>query len=203
MRFLIIVFAVLSTSVSFAQNDSAAFQILYKSSTVSVSAEKALYEMDKSKHFFIHYQIKNLTENNIGVYTEAYFGVFYPNQWGVEKKAERSIIDERRVIPMALNDSIIQFIETKYKNSQLTLIPPGWSFDYYRDFNASRKKDVKIEPGEFMFISMDGQLLMTDGSKVEHAHFDDHSLLQQSSIFLPYPLTWKQIPADSKIFHED
>lgn len=202
MKYLIIFFSALLQSVSFSQIDTTEFQTLYKTMVVSVSTEKALYETAKSKHFFIHYQIKNLSENNIGVYTDAYFGLFYPNQWGIETKAERDVINERRIIPMALNDSIISFIETKYKNNQLTLIQPDSTFNYFRDFNASNKKDVQLKSGEFMFVSMDGQLLITNGSRIEHAHFDDRSIYT-SCIFLPYPIIWKKIPSNSIVFHED
>lgn len=202
MKSLIIVITVLFASALFAQNGSENFQILYQSTVVSISTEKAIYEYSKSKHFFIRYQIKNLSDYNIGVYTDAYFGLFYPNQWGIEKKEERSIVDEERIIPSALNDSIINFIETKYKNGQLTTILPGGTFDYYRDFNATNKKDIHLGEGEYMYISMDGQLLMTNGSKTEHAHFDDRTM-RQSCIFLPYPLIWKKIPTDSKVFYEN
>lgn len=202
MKYKFAIFFSLLSVISSAQNNAVEFQTLYDNGFISVTAEKALFETAKSKHFFIHYRIKNLSENNIGVYTDAYFGLFYPNQWGIETKAERGIVDERRIIPMALNDSIINFIETKYKNGQLTLIQPDSTYDYYRDFNASKKKDVQLKSGEFMFVSMDGQLLITNGSRIEHAHFDDR-FFQTSSIFLPYPLIWKTIPTNSIIFNED
>lgn len=202
MKSLIIVITVLFSNVCFSQIDTGNFHILYQTKTVSISAEKVLYQHSKSEHYFIRYQIKNLSENNLGIYLDKYFGLFYPNQWGIEQKPERGAIDERRIIPSALNDSILQSMVDKYHNDQLTLLPPNGTFDYYRDFNASDKKDVHLKRGEFMFVSMDGQLLMTDGSKVEHAHFDDRAF-DNGSIFLPYPLVWKKIPTGSKTFYEN
>jgi hypothetical protein len=202
MKTLAITWWALFVSVLFAQVDTNSFQTIYQSKVISASVEKVLYQTPQSKHFFIHYQIKNLSQNNLGIYTDAYFGLFYPNQWGVVTQPQRNIIDERRIDPAALKDSMIRFIEDKYKNHQLHLLLPGETLDYYRDFNASHKKHVQLQPGEFMFISTDGQLLMTDGSKTEHAHFDAGSF-DQSCIFLPYPLVWKKIPTDSKIYYEN
>lgn len=202
MKSLIIVITVLFSTVCFSQSDTSVYHILYQSNTVTVTAEKALYESNRTNHFLIHYRITNWSENNLGIYLDAYFGLFYPNQWGVEKTAERTVINERRIIPSALNDSIIQFMVDKYHTDGLTLLPPKGSFDYYRDFNAGGKKDIRLKPGEYMFVSMDGQLLMTDGSKVEHAHFDDRSIYN-SSIFLSHPLEWKKIPEGSKTFYEN
>lgn len=202
MKSLIIVMIVFIQTVCFAQSDTGNFHILYKSKTVSISAEKVLYEHSKSDHFFIRYQIKNLSQNNLGIYLDAYSGVFYPNQWGILQKPERDVVDERRIIPQALNDSTIRMMENKYNNDELTLLPPGGIFDYYRDFNASNKKDIRLKKGDYIFISMDGQLLMTDGGKPEHAHFDDGSF-DISSIFISHPLIWKKIPTGSKIFYEN
>ena len=179
------------------------FKFFYKSQVISVSVEKTLFESNKSNHFFIHYQIKNLSEYNLGVYMDAYFGLFYPNQWGLATKAERDVIDEERIIPMSLTDSVIHFMESKYQNSRLAPIAPGDVIDYYRDFNASHKKEVRLKPGEFMYISMDGQLIMTNGSRIEHAHFNNISFTKETCIFLSYPLIWKKIPADSKIYYEN
>lgn len=205
MKYLIIFFVALFPFLSFAQNDSAELQILYKGQLVSVSVEKTLYEIKKYKHFFIHYQIKNLTENNLGVYTDEYFGLFYPNQWGVIPKPARDVIDERRIVPMPLNDSIVTSLERKFINSQLTLIQPFQTLDYYRDFNSGKKKDVQLKSGEFIYISTDGQLFITNGSQIEHAHFDDNSWSESKgcSVFLAYPIVWKKIPENSMIFHED
>lgn len=188
---------------SFTQNDSTTFQILYSGKLVDVAAEKSLYQDKKSKHFFIHYQIKNLTENNLGVYTDQYFGLFYPNQWGVVPKPERDVVDERRIIPMPLNDSIVASMERKFLNSELALILPYQTFDYYRDFNYGNKKDVRVKAGEFVYISTDGQLFITNGSTIEHAHFDDHSLFVNANIFIPGPIVWKKIPEGFMMFHED
>jgi hypothetical protein len=202
MRYLVIVIIVFLNSVLFAQADTG-YVSLFKGKMVEIKAEPAIYQHKKSKHFFIHFQIKNISNNNVGILLDEYFGLFYPNQWGVVTKPERGIIDERRIIPTGLNDSVINFMEAKYKNSELTLIAPGETFDYYRDFNASNKKDIKLKAGEYMYVSIDGQLLITNTANIEHAHFDDASLINNSTLFIPFPIKWKTIPADSRTFYEN
>lgn len=186
----------------FAQTDTG-FVSLFKGKMVEISAEPAFYEHKKSKHFFIHFQIRNISESNIGVFMEEYFGLFYPNQWGIVTKPQRDVIDERRIVPMALNDSVIHFMEKKYANSQLIRIAPGETFDYYRDFNASDRKDLKLKEGEYIYVSIDGQLLITNVAQIEHAHFDDASLIKNSTLFIPFPIKWKVIPPDSKTYYEN
>ena len=203
MRYLIIVIIGVVNSVLFAQADTLASINLYKGNMVEVSAEPALYEHKKSKHFFIHFQIKNISQNNVGVFMDEYFGLFYPNQWGIVTKPEREVINERRIVPTGLNDSIFTFMETKYKNSELTLIAPGETYDYYRDFNATNRKDIKLKAGEYIYVSIDGQLLMTNTANIEHAHFDDASLINNSTLYIAFPIKWKTIPPDSRTYYEN
>src|SRR5688572_931020 len=153
-----VIFLLLFQGLSFAQNNNAEFQTLYSSPTILISCEKALYETDKSEHFFIHYQIKNLDKYDLQLYLKEYHRLFYPNQWGISDTTQRFIVSEMRIISNNMTDSTTRWIERQYHAGKLSKLRPGATLDYYRDFNFGNKKDIQLKSGEFMYISMDGLL---------------------------------------------
>jgi hypothetical protein len=205
MKCWLALFLLLIPSISRAQHDSTKFQSLYQSENLNVSAEKTLYETESSAHFFIHYQIKNTSQNEFEIYLKEYDQLFYPNQWGITDTMARMIVDERRIIPR-LSDSIISRMVRLHHLSKLVILKPGETVDYYRDFNNGTKKDIKFKKGEYMYISMDGLLfyLFAGGiHEIGYAHFEDEKYTQSGTMYLPYPLTFKKIPANATIFNEN
>jgi len=200
MKYLFIIISLFTANL-FAQ-DSVFYRTIYQGKMIEVKAEASLYQYKKSKNFFIHFTVKNISDNAIGIYTDSYLGLFYPNQIGTLDSAKREVVDEARVIPMLLNDSIINDLEEHYKNHRLTQLLPGEIFEYYRDFNGISKNKVKLPASRILFISVDGQLLVTNGSKVEHAHFDERSFSENATLYLRYPLIFKTIPVNSTVFYE-
>jgi len=201
MKYLIIFLSLLTSSL-FAQ-DSAFYHQVYQGKMIEVRAEASLYTYKKSNHFFIHFTVKNISNHPIGIYTESYQGLYYPNQIGIVDSSKRDVIDERRVIPIFINDSIVNGLEKLYQTQRLVQILPGEIFEYYRDFNGLPKNKLKLTETKVLFISIDGQLLVTNGSKVEHAHFDEGSFIDNATLYLRFPLVYKTIPANSTVYYED
>jgi hypothetical protein len=158
---------------------------------ISVSAERVLYEHESKKSFCIHVRITNVSQKDIGVDLRDYWTTLYPNQWGVQDRATRQIIDEESMIRHEPDAAKKAELTAAFEKKQLTVIPAGTSTDYYREFNASGLPAAKA--GEFLIISLDGQILSTDGKGVEDFQRKNAG---DWDLIIKGPLEWRVIPKD-------
>ena len=95
--------------------------------------------------------------------------VFSANQWGFYRQSQRQIVDEERIIPKTLTDKGSQEFISRAKAGKLTKITVGQTVDYYREFNRGGRSDIEAqqENGRYLIVSIDGQLLATDGDTTE------------------------------------
>ncbi len=170
---------------------------LVKGELAAVYVEKALYEKEDEPHFYVRVRVKNLSERAIGVDLRDYSKVIYPNQWGVHLNPVRGVINERRMIPDTIDNELKSKLIAAFKNKELTIIEPHKSVEYFREFNASGRKDVDEKEGKYFILSMDGQLLVTDGKAVENVNLcrsRDKISPENTDLVIPLPIPWKMIP---------
>lgn len=88
---------------------------------------------------------------------------------------------------------------------QVTRIEPGQSVDYYREFNASSRKEVeeqaRREAGMYLVVSLDGQMPVTDGQRVETLScvWESGRGSAGTDLAIPLPLKWKQLPDGARV----
>ncbi len=193
----IILITLLFVSATKKQTDSE--QLIYKGTFVEVYVEKAIYHAPNYQNFLMKYTIKNKSNKIIGIDLSDYWKVFYPNQWGIYKKPYREVIDERQINPDKKVDKAA--LISKFKNNNLTFIQPNETLEYYRNWNGSGEKVALTNKDEYLIISIDGQLLLTDGNETEHITLIE-AKENERVIVLNFPITNKNIPENAFVINK-
>jgi hypothetical protein len=185
------------------------WHILSRSPLALASAERALYERKGSPHFFIKVRITNRSADAIGVDLRSYREVIYPNQWGLQPTDGPREINERRLQIAGLDDKRRSEVLDAFRKKLLTAIPAGTSLAYFCEFNAGGRKDVEKQRAEakdakFCSVSMDGQLLLTDGHAVEQitCSWKNGRSSTDTDVVVPFPIAWKAIPETALIVED-
>jgi hypothetical protein len=171
---------------------------------IGVSVEPVLYERKDDPHFYMRIRLTNRTKKDVFVDLTGYDRVFHPNQWRFHASDERMIINERRIQPGVLTPAQKQDLTDRARNEQLTRIAPGQSVDYFREFNASGRKDVEAQQKnwKYLIVSIDGQLHATDGSACENVNVEWHNESANelnSDVAIAAPVAFKSMPVDSRV----
>jgi hypothetical protein len=183
------------------------WHVVHRGAMAIVEVEKALYEKPGERHFFVHVRVRNTTNQPITADLRNDPGVVYPNQWGPLDEAKRGDINEEHRKYEPLNDARRAEVLKALNAHKLTAIAPSKSIDYYRAFNASTRGDVEKRTARhrFLFISLDGEQIVTDGEKVEQVSCGwgvDKPADVATDVFLPVPLPWKTIPDGGTIISD-
>ncbi len=160
--------------------------LILENNDFELLADKTLYTGKEKDFFYVKFTIKNTSDVALRFDLTNTNYIPYPNQWGVLNQPERWDINERRITPLSLDKEIKKqvFLNT----SKTVLIKAGDSYSYYTEFNASGKKDIKLEKGQYLYISMDGQLFYKKNGVIK-----TESLQLGDQLMLSYPLAWKKI----------
>ncbi|MFH2144213.1 MAG: hypothetical protein ABIJ97_17430 [Bacteroidota bacterium] len=175
--------------------------LVYKDKFIDISVEKVIYQSPASQNFILKFIIKNNHDKTIGIDLSDYWKVIYPNQWGIYNKPRREVIDEERIIP----DTVInkELLLKRFKSNSLSFIKPGETLEYYRDWNGSGEKIVLDNKDEYLIISVDGQMFLTDGSDCDHIAFSPNINEAYSDVVFSYPLTFRTVPKNALIINKN
>jgi hypothetical protein len=172
--------------------------VIWEGKMARITVDKSLYESELSSHFFLKYTLHNKTSDPLGVDFSDEDRIFHPNQWGVHSEPHRLVIDERILTPMTRKRLLKKRLKACWGKSDLVLIPPGGSIDYYRDFNASDKSEIKGTSGEYLIVSNDGELFFFDEKHYELASRISENM-RETDLALPFPLVFSPIPDGAKV----
>jgi hypothetical protein len=159
---------------------------------VAVRIETVLYESKGHPNFFIHVVLRNQTPYDLGVDLSDSSMVLYPNQWGGSELDHRMVVDEEFLPPKELDTPLRARLVEALRSKRLTVLAPGKSVDYYTNFNASGRKDVQAAKGKFILISIQGQLVFTNGADV-------WDVRPSRDLAIRTPAAWKLIPMNARI----
>ncbi|MBN1534786.1 MAG: hypothetical protein JXA20_19095 [Spirochaetes bacterium] len=173
-------------AVLFMEADREVF-LLSRGRFADVFVEKTIYHSPKTMNFLLKFIIRNTADRTIGVDLQSFWRVFYPNQWGLNRKPYREVIDERRITPDTVVDNAPLLFRYAGRRG-LQFIARGKTLAYYREWNGSGEKIHFTNPREYLIISIDGQLLITDGTDVENL-----SLRYIPEVAFSHPLSHKTI----------
>lgn len=181
-----------------------AWQVMATNALAVAAVERVLYERANDPHFFIRVRITNTTDRPIGVDLRDYRQVIYPNQWGINQESQRGVIDERRVPPTPLPAKLTE----DFVAGKLTGIAPGEAVDYYREFNASGRKEIEAQAQKdavkYLVVSLDGAVPVTDGKAVETLScvWDGGRNTGNTDLVVPLPVRWNAIPGGVQVVSE-
>lgn len=159
---------------------------------VAVRIETVLYETKDHRNFFVHVELRNQTPYDIGVDLSDSSMVLYPNQWGGSDLDHRMVVDEEFLPPKELDKPLRARVVEAFRSKRLTVLAPGKSVDNYTNFNASGRRDVQAAKGKFILISIQGQLVFTDGADV-------WDVRPSRDLAIRTPVTWKSVPLNARV----
>lgn len=187
----ILIFLIILSPVSSLYASETWIEVL-KNSRVEILIDKTLYEQDAHSNFFIHVGIVNRTTEAIGVDLRDPWRIAYPNQWGGSDKDHRLIIYEIAMNPTKLDSASRQELMSAFRASKLQIVPPGQTVQYYTNFNSSGRSDIDMSEGQFVLISIKGQLFFSDGQIVWDEKLNCDFPIRK-------PVTWRIIPKNSTV----
>lgn len=166
--------------------------LFYEGTLVNIYIDKMLY-LSKEESFLTKITIENKTKSELGVDLTDYWKVIYPNQFGKLDIPERTVIDEENIIPDTLDQKKKIKLKKQFVSNELKQIHAGKKIEYYRNFNGGKKEQVLIGKGEYLYVSFDGQLFITDGNdKFEHIFVLNNKSVH-TDLILGYPVNWGNI----------
>ena len=206
--------ALVATGLSFASEeegktdgktaDDREWHLLAEGKFATAEVDPVLYYQKGDDDFYIQVRLTNLTKKPIGVRLDYWKG-FSPNQWGVHPQDKRGMINEGRLERKGLTDKEKEKLHADFASKKLTMIPPGKSVTYFRDFNGpSGRKKLANEAGLFLIISMDGQLFFTDGKEIENLHCDWEAGrdVEETDVVIDFPPTFKLLPKKALVVED-
>lgn len=176
--------------------DTASELLIYKSYLFEIYVEKSIYFDSKEKNFLMKFTINNIYDSLIGANLEDFWKVIYPGKWGFYKVPFREVTDDE----LTNNDFDIDkssFFK-KYRQNGFSMIKPGEKLEYFRELSGS---GAKIEPknkGEYLIVSFDGILLITDGNMLDSFTLNN-IVVKSRFVVLATPLKFKTIPLNALI----
>ena len=187
-----------STISADSATPSPAWHVLGKTDLARFEVEKALYEKAGEPFCFVRVRLTNVTDRAIGVDLRGWMTVL-PGQLGKSGTEHNNFFKEVRLHHTALDQRERAKALADFAAARLTVIPPGKSIDYYREYiERARVDKVDKAEGKYLIISMDGEQILTDGKKVEQFHVVPREGAKTDLAILS-PVPWKTIPAGGRI----
>ncbi|MBN1774191.1 MAG: hypothetical protein JXB32_23230, partial [Deltaproteobacteria bacterium] len=135
-----------------------------------------------------------------------YWTVVYPNQWGAQATESRQVIDEGRMPARVMDAARCADLRRAFADGALAAVPAGGAAEYYREFNASGRADVEAQATEaYLFVSLAGQTLVTDGDDCENQTLDWGAAgsAGSSELVLAAPVAWGTVPDGAAVVGHD
>jgi hypothetical protein len=168
----------------------------------AVQVERRLYERAGDEHFLVRVRVDNLADRPLGLELRDYWTVVYPNQWGALATEQRLTIDESRMPARVMDAARCHDLRRGFAAGELTAIPAGGAAEYYREFNASGRADVDAQAVErFVYASLAGQTLVTDGEDCENLPLDwgPSGATANTDLRLAAPVAWAAVPEGAEV----
>lgn len=182
--------------------DAPAFAVLVRGDLAEVQQADRLYERADSPHFFVRLRIHNLRPTSIAIDLRDDDLVLYPNQWGGLPAPQRTTIDESREVPVDLDEARRAALRAAFAAtpSPLVHVPAGGDVDLYREFNASGRAEIDAVTEPWLYVSMAGQLLITDGTQAENLGLDPPATGAPGDAgMFTTPVRWGQVPPGARV----
>lgn len=179
------------------------FALLSDGPWLRVSVERSAYQSDTSSRFFVRVRLDNLSDGELGVDLRDRERTLYPNQWGGLMQPRRLVIDERRAVPIDVTPEIEASLRRDFEARALTFIAAHGRAEYYVDFNASEAAELLAVDEPHLYISMAGQLFVTDGTRARSTSLDDAASTERNELIFAPPSRLLTIPPGAHVVVDD
>lgn len=180
------------------------FVVLNEGPWLRVSVERGAYRSESSERFFVRVRIDNLTDGELGVDLRDRDRSFYPNQWGGLMQPRRLIIDERRAVPIEMTPELESTLGRDFEARALTFIEARGRAEYYVDFNASEAAELLAVEEPYLYVSMAGQLFVSDGSRARSVTLDGLAAnTDREELIFVSPSRFLSIPPGAHVIADD
>lgn len=181
------------------------WHLLSDSHRVRTEMERRLYQAKDSGHFYIRLRITNDGDAPVAVDLRDARQTLYPNQWELDRQPQRGPIDELRTLKVDLGPIREQELIQARARHALAEIAPHHGFDFYRESPADLDDAGGFADGCYLILSLDGQLLFTDGQSAWQISADAMSSMannvavNRAEVVFPLPLALSPLPEASFI----
>lgn len=172
--------------------------LFYQSTMLNVYVDKLLYRSDSSEYFYLKFTLLNRSDSIVGVDFTEKQKILYPNHWSISNTPFEKVTDESQIIPDKLSENKCLDLKNKFSSKRLAMIVPRKSMSYYTEFNGYKASKIELTEGNYMIISIDGQLFYTNGSIYGHISCDDDLNIRRYLV-IAFPLVWKDITNSNAI----
>jgi hypothetical protein len=176
------------------------WHLLSDSHRVKLEVERRLYQAKDSGRFYIHLRITNDNDAAVAVDLRDARQTIYPNQWELDHQPQRGPVDEMRTLKVALGLEREQELARALARHALSEIPAHHAFDFYRESPADLDDAGGFADGCYLIVSLDGELLFTDGESAWQISADDMSsisnnaMVNRAELVLALPLALSPLP---------
>ena len=178
---------------------STQWHLLSDSHRVRVEVERRLYQVKDSGRFYIRLRITNDGDEPVAVDLRNAQRTIFPNQWELDRQAQRGPVDEMRTLKVAMGPEREQELVQARARHALPEISPHHAFDFYRESLADLDDAGGVSDGCYLTVSLDGQLFFTDGQSSWQISTDTMSstasdAVNRAEFVLPLPLALSPLP---------
>jgi hypothetical protein len=187
------------------------WHLIVRDEHVAVYVEGQLYMSDvySSEHpglaryptLLMHIRVVSRTSSRLGLDLRDAAKMIYPNYWELHAGAERETIEEARNVPSQIDRAERISVIADFRAGRLA--PLEKSVEYYRSLKGRWPSGYDYTGSErYLTVSMDGQLLYTDGTVVYSLSLEWRNGLgpRQSDIVMPVPIPLNAVPAGARVF---
>lgn len=202
MRYLpLVVLFCVGSSLAARAGDGASstWKLWKKGQLASIWLDQDLYR-DTHGGFYIHVQVRNSTDGEVGIDLQHPDRLVYPNQWTCDSEPERSVVDERWLPFPGPSEAERQALLARYGKGQLRKLLPGETTDFYARFNGTSGSDAvdRSRPDGFLIVSISGGVWVTDGSRLEALGRDAADNTDTDRAW-SLPVVWRSLPASATL----
>src|SRR6266849_372110 len=179
---------------------SSQWHLLSDTHRVRVEVERRLYQVKDSGRFYIRLRITNDGDEPVAVDLRNAQRTIFPNQWELDRQAQRGPVDEMRTLKLAMGPEREQELVQARARHALPEISPHHAFDFYRESLADLDDAGGVSDGCYLTVSLDGQLFFTDGQSSWQISTDTMSstasdaAVNRAEFVLPLPLALSPLP---------
>ena len=170
--------------------------VIHHDGNVVISVAKVLYIRDQDSYSYLKFTIKNIGRKKIGIDLRNPIKQYYPNHWdcygyfSVDGLAKGE--SSRGRVVQTEND--YERLNSDFAGKRLIYISPKKEYFYYRNIFEWKSEEPleQLKRDNPFKVLLDGQLLITDGKKVNQYRLDNKEAADKVVIF-SQPLVVKKI----------